>query len=666
MALLKESVCSALLDHLIAQKEEAKRRRLLSAFNSNPTAETLPGATESFAPLCLERSRSSVVSSVADAWATTSEIENTESSLGGACSEGQQVVSKSVLVSSFKAKRMGEEARRRERLSLIKRLPTCVAAAADGVCAASGEGNGKVNVVHGQSHKARPKGATIKMLRRLARQGGGRVPEWELPPGTHHRGGDSRTGHGFQSGYAARVPEPPKKEKKVYVKSAWNNFCDSFRKIVVAQNPTMSFGEIGRELGRRWSLLNAEDRSAFKDPAKGLEWAAKYESKAGLSTALVVEPQQRSSAQAAKKRGFSELTSTSRDNDEEDDDKDDTSAVDKELAKESKESSDNGEDESEQKSSDDDDFETINGKKTSQGGERGSKKKAARISKDNGSKSATGDTKVDMNDNALRRRLTKEGWQCGVDISLNGKRDYGSKKGLELKQPHRWVGLRVRRFYPTGRNDKLKKQDGKLVAWMPANDEEEDEPALWRMVHADGDEEDLEEAEVRQAISAFDENMDQPPEDIEEQTEDVNSVASEEEQEEDNEGSDSESIDGDEGDDEDEGNDEDESDDDDLPPEWHALPETIKDRVMEVVWVKFSGKDPWWPGLIYHPTGVQGALLERTLKTIATKVLALTACPFIYRHVLGVDWCREIEDMLFQDLLNSLFLFFAVSGVFLR
>ena len=48
-----------------------------------------------------------------------------------------------------------------------------------------------------------------------------------------------------------------------YIKSAWNNFCDSSHKTVIAQNRTMSFGEIGRELGRRWALLSAEEKSEF-------------------------------------------------------------------------------------------------------------------------------------------------------------------------------------------------------------------------------------------------------------------------------------------------------------------------------------------------------------------------------------------------------------------
>ena len=62
-------------------------------------------------------------------------------------------------------------------------------------------------------------------------------------------------------------------------------------------------------------------------------------------------------------------------------------------------------------------------------------------------------------------------------------------------------------------------------------------------------------------------------------------------------------------------------DDSDLPAKWHALSESIKDRVMNVVWARISSSSPWWPGIIYHPTGVSGDLLTLTMNCIETKYL---------------------------------------------
>ena len=64
-----------------------------------------------------------------------------------------------------------------------------------------------------------------------------------------------------------------------------------------------------------------------------------------------------------------------------------------------------------------------------------------------------------------------------------------------------------------------------------------------------------------------------------------------------------------------------EDDDYDLPSEWHDLPYNIRSRVMEVVWARCSLNQPWWPALIYHPSGVTGDLKEQTIKCIATKHL---------------------------------------------
>ena len=55
-------------------------------------------------------------------------------------------------------------------------------------------------------------------------------------------------------------------------------------------------------------------------------------------------------------------------------------------------------------------------------------------------------------------------------------------------------------------------------------------------------------------------------------------------------------------------------------PEWNVLPDSVKQRVMEVVWVKTAGS-PWWPGLIYHPTNVSGRLKKDALKCCKSKYL---------------------------------------------
>jgi len=61
---------------------------------------------------------------------------------------------------------------------------------------------------------------------------------------------------------------------------------------------------------------------------------------------------------------------------------------------------------------------------------------------------------------------------------------------------HTWVGRRVRRFFG---NTPV---DGQVTAYMPPG-YGEDEPALWHLVHDDGDEEDLEERDVRDAMAIF-------------------------------------------------------------------------------------------------------------------------------------------------------------------
>ena len=60
---------------------------------------------------------------------------------------------------------------------------------------------------------------------------------------------------------------------------------------------------------------------------------------------------------------------------------------------------------------------------------------------------------------------------------------------------HEWVGRRVLRYFGKRAN---KPSPGLITRWQPPDDKEPD--ALWHMVHDDGDEEDLDEAEVNEAI----------------------------------------------------------------------------------------------------------------------------------------------------------------------
>ena len=68
-----------------------------------------------------------------------------------------------------------------------------------------------------------------------------------------------------------------------------------------------------------------------------------------------------------------------------------------------------------------------------------------------------------------------------------------------LESGHPYIGAAIRRFFDAGVSD------GRVTKWLP---EAEGEPALWHVVHDDGDEEDLDEDEVRAAIKAIEEEAD--------------------------------------------------------------------------------------------------------------------------------------------------------------
>lgn len=67
-----------------------------------------------------------------------------------------------------------------------------------------------------------------------------------------------------------------------------------------------------------------------------------------------------------------------------------------------------------------------------------------------------------------------------------------------LTTGHRWIGLKGMRHFSDG------SVFGEIVSWLPARASttpEPDDVALWRFQHADGDQEDLEEHEVREAVA---------------------------------------------------------------------------------------------------------------------------------------------------------------------
>jgi len=84
-----------------------------------------------------------------------------------------------------------------------------------------------------------------------------------------------------------------------------------------------------------------------------------------------------------------------------------------------------------------------------------------------------------------------------------------------VEQGHPLIGSFVRRFF----DDRF--VDGKVVAYLPPGSGPT-EPALWRVRHDDGDEEDLDEGELGESIKAFEKsNKEKKPERLLRETDDV-------------------------------------------------------------------------------------------------------------------------------------------------
>ena len=67
---------------------------------------------------------------------------------------------------------------------------------------------------------------------------------------------------------------------------------------------------------------------------------------------------------------------------------------------------------------------------------------------------------------------------------------------IHVMEGNEHIGARVRRLFA-----KAEAQDGTIVSWLPPGEDPEDEP-LWHVVHDDGDEEDLDATELKEALAA--------------------------------------------------------------------------------------------------------------------------------------------------------------------
>ena len=64
---------------------------------------------------------------------------------------------------------------------------------------------------------------------------------------------------------AARKLQDPDKPKRA--RSAYAYFMQGIRSTVTAEHPTLSFGEVGKEVGRRWNLLTEAEKAPYFEQA---------------------------------------------------------------------------------------------------------------------------------------------------------------------------------------------------------------------------------------------------------------------------------------------------------------------------------------------------------------------------------------------------------------
>jgi hypothetical protein len=85
-----------------------------------------------------------------------------------------------------------------------------------------------------------------------------------------------------------------------------------------------------------------------------------------------------------------------------------------------------------------------------------------------------------------------------------------------------FVGRNARRFFP-----KFGASDGRIVAFLPK--EKNDGVVLYRMIHIDGDREDLDQEDLGKALRNYDENLQEPDQDEDVESDDEDDVDSDDE-----------------------------------------------------------------------------------------------------------------------------------------
>lgn len=58
----------------------------------------------------------------------------------------------------------------------------------------------------------------------------------------------------------------PRRRATKKTPSAYINFCNHRRKVIKVENPTMTFGEVAKLLGKSWKELDAEEKKKHVDP----------------------------------------------------------------------------------------------------------------------------------------------------------------------------------------------------------------------------------------------------------------------------------------------------------------------------------------------------------------------------------------------------------------
>jgi len=124
-----------------------------------------------------------------------------------------------------------------------------------------------------------------------------------------------------------------------------------------------------------------------------------------------------------------------------------------------------------------------------------------------GAPEGEGDSGKEEKEQVEDKEETDEKEEKGNEVDLEGWQTEG----------HDWMLARVRRSF--GRN---KVGMGFITRWIPAGEDPEEDPAMWHVVHDDGDEEDLEEAEVLAALKMQQEFEEGEDNEIESQMHEIN------------------------------------------------------------------------------------------------------------------------------------------------